>query len=190
MQRTDEEIVINYLNGNKDAFTEIVNRYLKLIYNFIYRFVGNQKEAEDITQEVFLKAWKSLNKFDTKKSFRTWIFTIAKNTSIDYLRKRKDVPISIFDNEDGENFVENNLVDEELKPDEIFALAQNKIHIEKIMNELTIMQKQVIILKYMSEMSLSEVAEIMKIPVDTAKSHHRRALTKMRKSLHAPKLSK
>ena len=59
MENSDQEIIIEYLNGNKEAFTEIVNRYLKVVYNFIYRLVGNEKTAEDITQEVFLKIWKN-----------------------------------------------------------------------------------------------------------------------------------
>jgi RNA polymerase sigma-70 factor (ECF subfamily) len=155
--------------------------------NFVYRLTGNQKEADDISQDVFLKTWKNIKKFDTKKSFRTWIFSIARNTAIDYLRKRKDVPISLFDSDDGGNVIEDTLMDKELKADEVFTLSENKIHIEKIMNELTIVQKQVILLKYMNEMSLSEVAEVMKIPLDTTKSHHRRAIIKLRK--HAPKLS-
>ena len=64
MNKSDLEIIIEYLNGDKDVFTEIVNRYLKMIYNFIYRFVGNQKTAEDITQEVFLKVWKNIKKYN------------------------------------------------------------------------------------------------------------------------------
>jgi RNA polymerase sigma-70 factor (ECF subfamily) len=191
MQGSDENIIIEYLNGNKEAFTKIVNRYLKIIYNFVYRLVGNDKIAEDISQEVFLRVWKNIKKFDLEKNFKTWIFSIAKNTAIDYLRKRKDVPISAFDNDNDEgNFIEDTLTDEELRPNEIFALSENKIHIEEIMNELTITQKQVILLKYMNEMPLSEVAEVIKIPLDTAKSHHRRAIMKMRKSIHAPKLSR
>jgi len=184
MQRSDEEIIIEYLNGNKNSFTEIVNRYLKSIYNFSYRLIGNEKAAEDIAQEVFLKVWKNIKKFDLEKSFKTWIFSIAKNTCIDYLRKRKDVPISMFDSEDGGNVIEDNLVDVELKADELFALAQDKKEVEKMMTGLTISQKEVIIMKYMNEMSLSEIAEIMKIPVDTAKSHHRRALIKMKRLLN------
>ena len=71
-----------------------------------------------------------------------------------------------------------------------FAIKEDKINIEKLMNELTIMQKEVIILKFVNEMSLREVSEIMEIPTDTVKSHYRRALIKMRKSISAPKLSK
>ncbi len=184
MNKTDEQLVKDYLNGDKNSFTEIVNRYLKSIYNFSYRLIGGQKEAEDTTQEVFLKTWKNIKKFDTKKNFKTWVFSIAKNTCIDYLRKRKDIPMSMFDNEDGGNVIEDNLIDVELKADELFALAQNKKHIETIMSGLSITQKEVIVLKYVNEMSLSEVAEIMNIPTDTAKSHYRRALIKMRKLLN------
>ncbi|MFA6227423.1 MAG: sigma-70 family RNA polymerase sigma factor [Candidatus Paceibacterota bacterium] len=187
MQRSDEEIILEYLNGDKNSFTEIVNRYLKSIYNFVYRFVGDEKATEDITQEVFLKAWKNIKKFDIEKSFKTWIFSISKNTCIDYLRKRKDVPISLFDNEEGGNSIEDNLIDQELKPDEIFSLEHDKKQVQKALNELTTKQKEVIILKYVNGMSLSEVAEIIDIPADTIKSHHRRALMKLRKILSAPK---
>ena len=191
MQKNDEEIIIDYLNGDKEAFTEIVNRYLKSIYNFAYRLVGNEKNAEDISQEVFLKVWKNIKKFDTEKSFKTWIFSIAKNASIDYLRKRKDIPMSVFENEDGGNAVADNLKDEELKADELFILAQNKKQVEKAVDELTLIQKEVIIFKYVNDMSLTEIAEIMNIPENTAKSHHRRALMKMKDILNnAPELSK
>lgn len=192
MQKADTEIIIDYLNGDKDSFTEIVNRYLKLIYNFCHRLIGNEKAAEDITQEVFLKVWKNIKKFDTTKSFKTWIFSIAKNTTIDYLRKIKDVPMSVFDDEDGGNFLEDTLVDIELRPDEVFGLAQDKRQIESVMRELSMVQKEVIVLKYGNEMSLSEVSEIMDMSKDTVKSHHRRALIKMKNllenNLSAPKL--
>lgn len=190
MNKTDEQLVKDYLDGDKAVFTEIVNRYLKLIYNFSYRLVGNEKEGEDISQEVFLKVWKNIKKFDTNKSFKTWIFSIAKNTSIDYLRKRKNIPMSIFDNEDGGNIIEDSLKDEEPRADQIFALAQDKKDVEKILTELSVVQKEVIILKYVNEMSLPQIAEIMDISINTAKSHHRRALIKMKKLLSAPVLSK
>ncbi len=183
MQKTDQEIITDYLNGEKEEFTEIVYRYLKMVYNFVYRLVSCEKEAEDITQEVFLKVWKNVKNFDVEKSLKTWIFTIAKNTAFDYLRKRKDIPMSVFDNDEGENVIEDNLEDIERRPDEVFALAQNKKQINKVIKELSIIQKEVIILKYVNEMSLSEVSEIMDMSKDTVKSHHRRAILKMRKLL-------
>jgi RNA polymerase sigma-70 factor (ECF subfamily) len=190
MNRTDEQLVKDYLDGDKNVFTEIVDRYLKSIYNFSYRLIGNEKEAEDVSQEVFLKVWKNIKKFDTEKSFKTWIFSITRNASIDYLRKRRDVLLSVFDNENGTNFIEDSLIDEEPKADEIFSLAQNKKQIEVTMNELSIIQKEIIILKYVNEMSLSEIANIMNMPVNTTKSHHRRALIKLKELINAPKLPK
>ncbi len=193
MNKSDLEIIIEYLNGDKDVFTEIVNRYLKMIYNFIYRFVGNQKTAEDITQEVFLKVWKNIKKYNLEKSFKTWIFTVAKNTAIDFLRKRKDIPMSSFDNENGGNIIEDSLTDEELRADEIYIMAENKKLIENVLTKLTAIQKEIMIMKYVSGLSLFEVAEILQMSKDTVKSHHRRALLRMKKLLegeHAPKLSK
>ena len=186
--QSDEEIIISYLNGDKDAFTEVVNRYLKLIYNFTYRLVGNEKSAEDISQEVFLKAWKNLKKFDTEKSFKTWLFSIAKNSCIDYLRKRKDVSLSTFDSENGGNIIEDNLIDMELMADETFARKQDDEQLDIAMGTLSVIQKEVIILKYVNEMSLSETAEILGMSTDTVKSHHRRALIRLKRHLGAPKL--
>jgi len=193
MHRTDGELIKDYLLGNKNDFDEIVNRYLKMIYNFVYRFTGNEKVAEDITQETFLKAWKNLKKFDLNKSFKTWIYSIAKNTAIDYLRKRKDIPISMFDNESGGNIIEDTLTDDELKADEIYIMAENKKQVESVLTKLSEIQKEVVILKYVNELSLTEVSDILNIPRETIKSHHRRALIKMKKLLeekHAPKLQK
>ena len=70
MQKNDEEIIVDYLNGDKVAFTEIVNRYLKPIYNFSYRLIGNEKVSEDITQEVFLKAWKNIKRFRRESGYQ------------------------------------------------------------------------------------------------------------------------
>jgi RNA polymerase sigma-70 factor (ECF subfamily) len=190
MEKTDEQLVEDYLLNDKTSFDEIVNRYIKAIYNFVYRLSGNEKEAEDITQEVFFKVWKNIKKFNLEKSFKTWIFSITKNTAIDYLRKRKDIPISFFDDENGENFLENTIEDKEPIANEVIDIQYNKKELEKVMQNLTIIQREVIILKYLNEMSLSEVAEILDMPKDTVKSHHRRALIKMKSKLSAPKLSK
>jgi RNA polymerase sigma-70 factor (ECF subfamily) len=187
MQKRDEEIIIDYLNGEKAAFTEIVDRYLKPIYNFNYRLIGNKKDAEDVSQIVFTKAWKNIRKFDTEKGFKTWIFSIAKNSCIDYLRKRKDIPLSVFDSEDGSNLIEDNLIDEELKADETFSRKQDKEQLDIALSTLSIVQRQIIILKYVNEMSLRETAEILNMPTDTVKSHHRRALIMLEKYLSAPK---
>jgi RNA polymerase sigma-70 factor (ECF subfamily) len=102
----DLKLIKQYLAGDEKSLDVLVKRYLKIIYGYSYRNVGNSADAEDITQETFLKVWKNIKKFDQSKSFKSWIFTIAKNTSIDYLRKKKSVPFSRF--ETTRSFVERN----------------------------------------------------------------------------------
>ncbi|MFA6430235.1 MAG: RNA polymerase sigma factor [Candidatus Paceibacterota bacterium] len=190
MNDKDLDLIKDYLNGDEASFPKLVDIYLKSIFNFSYRIIGSEKDAEDITQEIFLKVWKNLKKFDIEKSFKTWIFSIAKNTCIDYLRKKRDIPMSVFDDEDGGNFIQDNLESEESSPEEKIILKENKKIFDEILKELSITQREIIVMKYVNELSLSEVAEIMNMPKDTVKSHHRRALLKMRDILNAPKSKK
>jgi len=95
MELSDSELVIAYKDdGQEVAMTTLVNRYVSIVYNLIVRLVGDRREAEDLTQETFMKMWKALSRFDTDKTFKTWIFVIARNTAIDYLRKKKPVLFS------------------------------------------------------------------------------------------------
>jgi len=184
---SDIELIESYFNGDENAFAEIVNRYFKSIYNFSFRLVGNTKDAEDITQDVFVKVWKNIKKFDTSKNLKTWIFTIARNTCVDYLRKKKDIPISFFDTEEGGNYMEDTLQDEGILADKAFDVFKDKKAVEKALNKISIIQREVITLKYVNEMSLTEVSEILNLSRETVKSHHRRALLKLRDILSAPK---
>ena len=185
MLPTDNNLVQRYLDGDKNSFSEIVDIYLKQIFNFSYNLVGSRKDAEDITQDVFVKLWKILSKFDLEKSFKTWIFAIARNTCIDFLRKKKEIPFSKFDNEEGNNFLEDTLIDNELTPDEVFVISENKENIEKVLLKLSVIQKEVVVLRYMNGMSFDEISEVLNLPLNTVKSHHNRALVKMRDILAA-----
>jgi len=102
MEISDKKIIENYLKGDEKYLEILIQKYLKPIYGFVFKYVGNADEAEDITQAVFIKVWKNIKKYDKNKSFKTWIFSIAKNTCIDYLRKKKAIPLSNFENEKGE----------------------------------------------------------------------------------------
>jgi len=88
---SDKKLIKQYLHGDEKSLGFLIKRYLKPIYNFVYRYVSEAASAEDITQETFVKVWKNLNKFDQRKHFKTWIFCLAKNTAIDFLRKKKEI---------------------------------------------------------------------------------------------------
>lgn len=187
MEKTDSQIIADYLSGDENALSEIVGRYLKPIFNFIYRLVGNPQDAQDITQETFIKTWRNLKKYKTEENFKAWIFTIAHNTAIDWLRKKKNLVFSDFKNEEGENFLEENIADTSLLPDEIVMQGENKKLIGDAINKLPPMYKEVVILHYMNELTFDEISQVLKKPLNTVKSQHRRALLMLKDVLNAPK---
>ena len=126
MQRNDQQLIADYLNGDDGAITILIDRHLKTVFNFTYRLIGKQEEAENIAQETFLKMWRNLKKYRQGENFKTWLFTIARNTAIDWLRKKKSIAFSNFENEKDENAFAESLTDPEPLPDEIFARAEEK----------------------------------------------------------------
>lgn len=190
MAETDKQLVSNYINGDGKVLEELINRYLKPVYNFVYRISGNKQNAEDITQETFVKVWRKIKKYNPNKSFKTWLFTIAHNTAIDWLRKKRSPVFSDFENSEGENYLENELVDPNPLPDKILAQAEDKKFVENLLQQLAPIYREVLILKYTNDLSFEEIAEILAKPLDTVKSQHRRALIMLRKLLNAPKLGR
>ena len=174
METDDEDIIKEHLEGNQDSFRLLVEKYTPSIYNFSVRFVGKDN-APDIVQEVFIKAWKSIKKFDIKKaSFKTWIFTITRNTVTDYLRKKKNIPFSSLE-ADGESFPEN-IVDETILPDEALAKLQDNELLNNALDKLSKDYKEVLVLYYQEEMTFNDIGFLIGKPMNTVKSYHYRAL--------------
>ena len=180
---TDKQLVTNYLKGDERALEILIKQYLKPIYSFTFRFVGNGQEAEDITQEVFLKVWRNLKKFDQKKKFKTWIFSIAKNTSIDFLKKKKTIPFSEFENEEGKNKFIERLTDPASLPEELFKRIGIEEMFDAIINQLSPKYRMVLFLRYNDYFTFREIAETLGEPLNTIKSQHRRALIRLKKLL-------
>jgi RNA polymerase sigma-70 factor (ECF subfamily) len=183
MNESDSELVVLYRDdGNETAITTLVNRYVSLVYNLIVRLVGDKGEAEDLTQETFMKMWKALSRFDTNKNFKTWIFAIARNTAIDYLRKKKPILFSRLnsENEDGESRFEDNLADETIMPDEAFEKKESVKGLEKAMQTLSLDERTIIILHESDELTFEQIADVLSKPMNTVKSRYRRALQKLR----------
>jgi RNA polymerase sigma-70 factor (ECF subfamily) len=190
MEYTDEKLVADYLAGNEGALAMLISRYLKPIYGFVYRYVGSKQQAQDITQEVFLKVWRNLKKstlslsrgFNPKKgSFKTWIFSIAKNTAIDFLRAKKEVVFSELDAPDGENTFADNIVDSSPLPAELIEREDIKQALAGAMEKISPSYRPVLYLRYNDHFTFREIAEILEEPLDTIKSRHRRALIMLKK---------
>ena len=183
MEQNDEKLILDYLNGEENAFGVLTEKYLKKIFNFTYRIVGNRAEAEDVTSETFLKVWRNLRKFKKNLSFKTWIFRIARNSAIDHIRKRKNVVFSDFENEDGNNYFEETLEDPGPSAPELIEKVEDKKFIENIINQLPAIYREVLLLRLNNDFTFEEMSNILDKPLDTVKSQHRRALIKLKKIL-------
>ncbi len=186
MERDDRQLIASAIAGNDDAFAFLVHRHLPAVYNFAYRF-GGKEEADDIAQETFFKIWKNLKKFRPEENSKTWMFSIARNTTIDHMRKKRDIAFSNFENADGENFLEETLTDTEPLADEIFARAEKEKRLEKFLAKLSPLYREVLILHHQNNFTFEEIGQILKKPLHTVKSQHRRALEHLRDLFDAPR---
>ncbi|MFA6445926.1 MAG: RNA polymerase sigma factor [Candidatus Paceibacterota bacterium] len=180
MNRTDIELVTDYINGDEQALNFLIKRYTQNVYYFVYRLSGSGRDSEDIVQDVFVKVWKNIDKYDAKQNFRTWLFTIARNTTIDWLRKKKHVPLSSFDSDEGDNIISDTAKDNELLPDELAEKADDKMFVEKILQTLSPENREILFLHYNEELTFDEIGKILRKPLHTVKSQHRRALLSLR----------
>jgi RNA polymerase sigma-70 factor, ECF subfamily len=158
----------------------LIEKYLKPIYGFIYKNVGNQEAAEDITQEVFVKIWKNIKKFDTEKNFKPWIFQIAKYASIDYLRRKKSIPFSRFENEKGQNVLIEAFVADEPN---LIEILSNKKTLSLALNLLPLEDQKIINLRHNNGMSFREISDTLHESINTIKSRYRRILISLRKNI-------
>jgi RNA polymerase sigma-70 factor (ECF subfamily) len=148
--------------------------------------VGSGQDAEDVAQEVFVKVWRHLKRFDQNKSFKTWIFAIAKNTAIDFLKKKKTISFSEFENEEGKNTLTETLADPTPLPQELLERAGAAQMLSSAIDKLSLKYRMVLFLRYNDHFNFREIAESFGEPLNTVKSRHRRALIQLKKLLTEP----
>ncbi len=182
-EKSDEQLIADYDGGNEEAFALLIKRYLKPVFNFAYRLAGNSHDAEDVTQESFLKAWHKLKKYQRDKNFKPWLFSIVHNTAIDTLRKKKDFVFSDFETDTGENPIIDSIIDQGPLPDELFIKTENKKLTDTLFTQLAPIYKEVLMLRYNNDFTFEEVAETLGKPLHTVKSQHRRAIIKLKEML-------
>lgn len=184
MDRSDEELIAAYVRGDETIFGTLVERHLGSVYSFVQQFVGDAQEAEDITQDTFVKAWKSALQYRVEVSkFKTWLLRIARNTAVDFLRKRKAIPLSYFDTDDGKNVLAETVEDTLELADELFAKTEDVTFVAKMLQTLPPDGREVLVLHYTNGLTFLEIGEMLSEPLNTVKSRHYRAVRQLRKSL-------
>jgi RNA polymerase sigma-70 factor (ECF subfamily) len=166
----EEKWLKQALRGNEDAFARLVESYQGPVYNLCHRMLGDPVEAEDAAQETFLKAYRSLGRFDMDRKFINWILTIASNHCVDRLRRRK---ISLISFE--ELLPSTFMSDKASGPESSMMAQQEQDAIQVILKELSPKDRAAVVLKYWYEMSYEEIAESLSLSVSAVKSRLHRA---------------
>jgi len=177
------ELINKAKKGDIRAFEELIIGYEKDIYNIAYRMLGNANDAEDVSQEVCIKIYKSLNIYNNKSKLYTWIYKITINTCIDEIRKnRKNIGLKYID--ENINVGESEILqqykdDKELTPEDKYIKKEEKSDILQKINMLDPDHRAVIILRYINNLEYEEIAESLECSLGTVKSRINRAKKKL-----------
>ena len=164
------------LTGDEKAFAKLMSRYKDAIYFMLLKMVNNKNDAEDLTLEAFGKAFKNLHQYSPSYAFSTWLFKIATNNCIDFLRKRRGVYVSIENNqENGDNDQPIKLRSTDPNPEEKLIRIQKAILMRKIVHRLKPRYRILVELRYFREYSYEEIAQELKLPLGTVKAQLFRA---------------
>jgi len=172
----DRTWVAQALAGNEAAFQRLMTKYREPIWHHIRKMIRNEEEVDDLVQESFIKAFSSLGSYATQYAFSTWLYKIATNHTIDYLRKRRLKTISIdkpIQTKDGE--MELEIPDVEYRPDRHIVEDQRSRIIEEAIAKLPEKYHRVIVMRHQQEMSYEDIADQLGLPLGTVKAHIFRA---------------
>ena len=172
----DMSLIQEALAGDQNSFSRLRQKYHDAIFNLIYRMIREKDEVEDLTQEAFIKAFGSLPSFNNEYAFSTWLYKIATNNCIDYIRRKKLQTFSIdkpIESKEGDFSFE--LPDSTYEPDKEMISSQRKKLLEDAINSLPPKYRQVIVMRHQEELEYQEIAQILKLPLGTVKAHIFRA---------------
>lgn len=176
--KRDYALVLQAIDGSQSAYADLMNNYRDSLYFMLLKMTNNATDAEDMTIEAFGKAFKSIHLYSPKYAFSTWLFRIATNNAIDFIRKKKQGILSIDKNisgdENGPNLSQN-IESDSLDPEEIFVREQKIELMRQVVDRLKPHYKLLIELRYFKEFSYEEIAEEMELPLGTVKAQLFRA---------------
>jgi len=169
--KTDLELIQCYQAGDDRALELLVKKNLSPVYHFVLRMTGSPSDAEEIAQDAFVKMWKNLGRFDHSKKFSTWLFQIAKNTALDYMRKRH---LPIIDD------AQNDVPDARPLPQTVLDQSELSPQLMAALATLSPDARTVVSLRHYDELTFREISEKLGEPLHTLKSRYRRALSRLK----------
>ena len=183
-QLDDRSLVERILGGERDLFTVLVSRYEKRIINYVYRITHRYEEAHDLAQEIFVKVYLALDRYDAKYQFSTWLFRIAQNSAIDALRKKSisEVPLTRPTEEEPAG-KEREFADDGVSPYRALKNKQLSAAIDEAVGKLPSDYRELIQLRHFAELSYEEIASMKKLPLGTVKNKLFRARNLLKEAL-------
>ena len=177
----DREIVKDVISGNSNSFQKITDRYYDIIFYTLLKIVNSKKVADELTLEVFSKAFQNLSSYSEEYAFSTWLFSIATHRGIDYLRKHKQKNNTIaIEEENNDNYETIAIADSsDLQPDKLLIKQQMVSELRSLVEELKPFWQELIEMRYYKELSYEEIAEALNMPLGTIKSQIHRAKQKL-----------
>jgi RNA polymerase sigma-70 factor, ECF subfamily len=180
----DGELVERAIAGREEGFEELVRRYQRPIVAYVYRMVGDYDAALDLTQEVFIKVYGSLERYRPEFKFSTWIYRIAHNAAIDHLRRQGGVRTEDLEVEaEGGRTFEKPLASSAPTPEQLSERSERRAEIEEVVQALPPAYRELIVLRHAHDLSYDEIAEVTGLPLGTVKNRIFRAREAMRTHL-------
>jgi RNA polymerase sigma-70 factor, ECF subfamily len=172
---SDEELIAEAQNDNAMAFNILVGRYKDPLTNFVFRFVGDMDDCQDIVQESFVRAYRNRASYKPVAKFSTWMYTIATNLAKSFLRRRKLRRVFTFSRAADEPEPIYEVPDENARADALLETHQRQERIQKALEELPNRYREIVVLRDIQELSYEEIAAITGLPMGTVKSRINRA---------------
>lgn len=182
MDVSDESLMLLYQQGDQAAFEALYRKYKDMLYRYFLKHCSDRQQSEELYQEVWIKLINSAARYTPKAKFKTYLFTIAHNTLVDFYRKAKPTQtIEFEDAEMNEDFTSNSAT--LALPEDEFTLKQKAKQLINALEELPADQKETALLHFEEEMSVQEIADITNVKTETAKSRLRYAKNKLKAAL-------
>ena len=184
LEQSDKDLITAHKAGDESAFPALVRKYESRIYNHCLRMVNDREESADLTQEVFLKVFRNIGKYEHTYTFYTWLYRITVNCCIDYIRKKKrqlqSLSLSTMNYEEIGSGKEQDVPDTSLMPDKIMRDAEVKEILHQAISKLSEKMRTIILLKEIEGFSYEEIADVLGCSRGTVKSRLFRARERLR----------